>query len=72
MSVSKRTPSSSVKKPTSMSRSVSMPASLSVRMTLDAAEHAEGAVERSAGRDGVDVGAHEHARQGAVAPEPVA
>jgi hypothetical protein len=34
---------------------------------LDAAEHTEGAVEGSAGGDGVDVGAHQHARQGAVA-----
>ncbi len=34
---------------------------------LDAAEDAEGAVEGAAGGDGVDVGAHLHARQGPVA-----
>src|SRR5262249_24247552 len=34
---------------------------------LDAAEHAEGFVEGAAGGDGVDVGAHQHARQAAVA-----
>lgn len=70
MSVPKRMPSSSVKKPTSISRNVSMPASLRLRITSMPPSTPRGAVEGPAGSHGVDVRAHQHTRQRPVAPGP--
>ena len=70
MSGAKREPSSSVKKPTAIGCTVSMPRCSSVSMTAEPGEHAEVAVEAPAGRHRVDVRAGHHPGRRRVGARP--